>query len=182
MKGAQSLFVTRHHFGNDAFVVVFGLCQRHLGVQTLVFPRADGPLPLPRGGNINRAADVFQYAGDVVGVQDRKLRLQTQRNAILPQHAYTQRVKCAYHHLFGGFANQLLGTFAHFGGGFVGESNGGNVFGRNAALNQAPNFVRDHACFARASPRQHQARPMHVIHCLLLGNVQSRTCHLYGHQ
>ena len=70
LKGAQSLFITRHHFGNDAFIVVFGLCQCHLGVQTLVFPRANGPLPLPCCGNINRAADIFQYAGDVVGVQN----------------------------------------------------------------------------------------------------------------
>ena len=91
-------------------------------------------------------------------------------------------MKGANHHLFSGFANQLLGTFAHLCCGFVGKGDGGNVFGRNAALNQAPNFVRDDTRFAGARPRQHQARPMHVIHCLLLGNVQSRTCHLYGHQ
>ena len=47
---AQTLFVTRHDFGDGAFVVVFGDGQRLLGIEPHVFPQADRPLPLASRG------------------------------------------------------------------------------------------------------------------------------------
>ena len=47
---AQTLFITRHDFGDGAFAVVFGDGQCLLGIETHVFPQADRPLPLARCG------------------------------------------------------------------------------------------------------------------------------------
>ena len=47
---AQTLFITRHDFGDGAFVVIFGDGQRLLGIETHVFPQADRPLPLASRG------------------------------------------------------------------------------------------------------------------------------------
>ena len=48
---------------------------------------------------------------------------------ILPHDAHTQCMEGANHDLLRPFANQLAGTFAHFGGSFVGERDGGNALG-----------------------------------------------------
>ena len=42
----QTFFITRHDFGDGAFVIVFGDGQCLLGIETHVFPEADRPLPL----------------------------------------------------------------------------------------------------------------------------------------
>jgi hypothetical protein len=72
---------------------------------------------------------------------------------------------------FGGLANQALGTLAHFGGGLVGEGDGGNALGRQPAWIRRRNLVRDDPRLARPGPGQHQARPVQVIDCFLLGET-----------
>ena len=93
--GAQAFFVARHDACGDALVVVAGLGLGHGGVEALVFPQADGPLPLASGGRVGGAARVFQYGGHVVGVQNAEIVFQSQRLAVLPQHAHTQGVEGA---------------------------------------------------------------------------------------
>jgi hypothetical protein len=60
----------------------------------------------------------------------RELRFEAQHRAVLAQHAHAQRVKGADQHLFGRLAHQPLGALAHFGGGLVGEGDGGDALGR----------------------------------------------------
>jgi hypothetical protein len=91
--------------------------------------------------------------------------------AVSAQQVYAQGVKGANSHLFGGFANELLGPLAHFGGGLVGEGNGSYVRRRHTGLNQSCNFVSDYSRLARASARQHQAGAMKAIDRILLGQI-----------
>ena len=92
---------------------------------------------------------------------------------VLAHHAHAQRVEGADHHVFGGLADQTLGTLAHFGGGLVGEGDGCNAFGGQAVVDQLANLVRDDAGFARARARQHQTRAFGVMDSLELGKVQT---------
>jgi len=127
--GAQALFVARHDACNDFFFIAAGLRFGLRRVQPAIFPAADGPLPLPRGGRVGAAARVFQNAGDVVGVQNRKLRFQPQRYTVLAQHPHTKCVKGADHHALGLFANQRFGALAHLGGRLVGKGDCRDLLG-----------------------------------------------------
>ena len=171
--GAQPLFVAGHDFGDDAFVVVFGQRQRLGGVEAHVLPQADGPLPLACGGNVGRAARVFQDACHITAVHDAELGFEAHHAAVLAQHAHAQGVKGANQHIVGGFANQTFGTLAHFGGGFVGKGDGGNPLGLKPCLNKAANLVRDDTCLSRARPRQHQTRTVQEIDGFLLREIQT---------
>ena len=172
--GQQAFFVTRHDHGGAAVGIIQpGLCQGGSGVQALVLPQADLPLPLARHGGVGRAATILEQAEHIVAIENAEIGLEVKRRAIFAQHAHAQRVKGANDHLVGGLANQALGAFAHFGGGLVGEGDGGNAAGGAARLNQPRDFVRDHARFARARARQHQAGAVQVIDCFLLGDIQA---------
>ena len=173
--GREALLVELHHHGGAAvFVVAHGaLGQCGIGVQALVLPQADGPLPLARHGGVGGAAAVLEQGQHVVAVQYAELRLQAQRGAILAQHAHAQRVKGADDHVLGGLADQSLGTLAHLCGGLVGEGDGGNALGLAAGLDQARDLVRDDPRLARAGARQHQAGAVQVVDCFLLGDVQA---------
>ena len=171
--GRQAFFVARHDARQRAFFVVGGLRLGLRGIQAAVFPGADGPLPLPSGRGVGAAAGVFQDAGDVVAVQNAELLLEAQHAAVLPQHAHAQRMKGADQHAARAFADQAFSALAHFGGGLVGESDGRNLLGFEARLNQPPDLVRDHARLARAGTGQHQTRAVHVIDGFLLGQVQT---------
>ena len=59
------------------------------------------------------------------------------------------------------------------GGSFVGEGDGGNGFGRHAALNQVGNFVGDDARLARAGTGQHQASAVGVMNSLQLREIEA---------
>ena len=142
--GRQTLFVMRHHPRNLPFAVVFGGQRRTLGIEAHVFPQADGPLPLPGRGGVDGASCVFQDAGDVIAVEDRKLGLEAKCAAVLTQHSHAQGVECANQHLPRRDANQPLGTFTHFRRGLVGEGDGGNAARRHPGLNQAGNLMGDH--------------------------------------
>src|SRR6218665_1845394 len=84
--GRQALFVACHQRGDAALAVVCGPGQRLPGVQAHVLPLADGPLPLPGGGQVGGAAGcVLQDAGHVIGVEDAELRLEAQPRAIRAQ-------------------------------------------------------------------------------------------------
>ena len=163
----------RHDTGDQALAVVSRQRRRALGVEPHVLPQADGPLPLPCRGGVDRATSVFEDAGHVVAVQNRKVGLQAQRRAVLAQHAYTQRMKGANQRLARRLANQFFGALAHLGGGFVGEGDRHNAFGRQTGLNQAPDFVRDDPRFARTGTSHHQTRPVHEVDGFLLGQVQT---------
>ena len=171
--GAEALLVVAHHAGNDAFVVILGQQSGLLGVQPLAFPAADDPLPRTSRGHVHRAASIFQDAGDVVGVENRKIRFQAQYLAVLAQHAHAQGVKGADHHVPGRAANQALRPLTHFSGGLVGERDGGNAFGFQPRLDQATNLVRDHTGFARAGTGQHQTGSVHEVDGFLLGQVEA---------
>ena len=181
--GRQAGLVLRHHPSDLALVLVLGRQRGALGVEPHVLPQADGPLPLPRGGGVNRTAGVLQNAGNIVAVQNRELGLETQRLAILAQHAHPERVKSADQHLFGRPSNQAFATFAHFGRSLVGEGDGGDAPRLQAALNEAGDLVRDDAGFASARASQHQAGAVHEIHGLLLSQVQAggRRVWRWGH-
>jgi hypothetical protein len=144
----ESFFITRHDARRDALVVALGLGLGHGGVQALVFPQTDGPLPFARGGQVRAAACIFQDRSDVIGVEDAEIFLQTQHLTVLTQHAHAQSVKRTDQHLLCRFADQLLGAFAHFSRGLVGERDGRDPLGRQTELDQMRNFVGDHPCFA----------------------------------
>ena len=125
----QAFFVTRHDARCDALVVVSRLSLGHGGVQALVFPQADRPLPLTCGRQVRAAAGIFQNRSHIVGVQDAEVFLQAQRLTVLPQHAHAQGMEGANQHFLCFAPDQLLGTFAHFSSSFVGESDGGDALG-----------------------------------------------------
>jgi hypothetical protein len=172
--GGQAFFIPRHDACGDAFVVVAGLRLGHGSVQALVFPQADGPLPLPSRGCIGGAPCIFQDGGHIIGVQDAEVFLQSQRFTVLPQHAHTQSVKSANHHFLCVSTHQFLGAFAHFSSGFVGESDGGNALGFQPQLDQVANFVGDDAGFARTRTGQHKTRALHMVDRFELGEIQVR--------
>ena len=134
----------RHHARDLPFAVVFGGQRRTLGVEPHVFPQADGPLPLPCRGGVDGASCVFQDAGDVIAVEDRKLGLEAERATVLTQHAHAQGVECANQHLPRRATDQTLGTFTHFCRGLVGEGDGGNAAWRHPRLDQTGNLMGDH--------------------------------------
>jgi len=74
-------------------------------------------------------------------------------------------------HIFGRFPYQAFGAFAHFGGGFVGEGDGGDALRGHTHLDQAANLMGDNAGFARACARKNQTGAMQVVDRLLLGQV-----------
>ena len=172
--GQQPLFVALHHHGGAAVALVARrLRQRGGGVQALVLPQADLPLPLPRYGRVGGAAAIFEQAQHVVAIQNAEVGLEIERRAVFAQHAHAQRVKGADDDFFGGLADQPLGAFAHFGGGLVGEGDGGNALRRAARLDQPCDLVRDDPRFARPRPGQHQTRPVQVVDCFLLRDVEA---------
>ena len=172
--GGQALLVALHDQGDAALVVVLGHGQGLAAVPAGVFPVADGPLPLACGGRVGGAAGaVLEDAGHIVGIQNAEVGLEPQRMAVLTHHAHPQRVEGADHHVLGGLADQALGPLAHFGGGLVGEGDGGDALGRHAVVDQPADLVRDHACLARARARQHQAGAFGVMDSLELGEVQT---------
>ena len=171
--GREPLFVARHDGGGDALVVVLGLRQRLRRVQAGTLPGADGPLPGAGRGRVGAAAGVLEDASDVVGVEDGELGLQAQHAAVLPHHAHAQGVKGADQDVLGLPAHQRLGPLAHFGGGFVGEGDGGDALGFQAGLDQARDLVGDHPGLAGSGAGEHQAGPMQVIDGFLLGEVQA---------
>ncbi len=173
---AQALFIVRHDAGGDALGVIGGRCVCAVGIKPLIFPQADGPLPLPHGCCIGAGADVFQDAGDVVAVQNREVGFEAQRLSVLAQHAHTERVESANQHLPGDLADQALGAFTHLAGSLVGESDCGNAVRFQAGLNQASNLVRDDARLARTGAGQHQAGAVHEVDSFLLGQVQANGC------
>ena len=163
----------RHDAGGQALAVAAGLSGGRGGIEPLVFPQADGPLPLAGRGGIDRAAGIFENACHVVAVENGKVGVQAQRAAVFAQQAHAQSVKGADHRLFGPLADQFARTFAHLGGGLVGEGDGKNPFGRHASLDQAADFLGDDPGFARTGPGQHQARAVQVIDSFLLRLVQA---------
>ena len=174
--GRKPFLVVRHDARDDAFVVILRRSSGAFGVVPEVLPQADGPLPTARRGGIDRAAGVFEDAVDVVAVEDRELRLEAERGAVLAQHAHTQRVEGADQHVFGRSPDQVLGAFAHFAGGLVGEGDGGNALGLQPGLDQACDLVRDDARLARSRASKHQTGAVHVIDGFLLGQVQASCC------
>ncbi len=134
-------------------VIALRLGKGLRAIEPLVLPKADGPLPMAGLFGVGGATCVSQDAGDVIAVQNGELWLQTQGFAVFTQQAHTQRVKGADQQFACGFgANQRFGPLAHFCGRFVGKGDRGNLRRRQICavprLQQARNFLRDHARFA----------------------------------
>ena len=153
--GRQPLLVEGHDARDHASIVVRRLGGSLLGVQPHVFPEADGPLPLAGCGRVGGAAAIFEDAGDIVGIHDAELRLETQDSAVFAHDAHTQRMEGANQHILGGAANELFGPLAHLGGRLVGEGDGGNALGLQSCFDQAADLVGDDPRFARARSGQH---------------------------
>jgi hypothetical protein len=81
--GLQALLVQAHHARGHALVVVAGGGFGAGGVQALVLPQADGPLPAPRQRVVGAAAGVAQHAQHVVAVEDAEVLLQAHALAVL---------------------------------------------------------------------------------------------------
>ena len=170
--GGEAFFVTRHDARGDAFVVCRGLGLGHGGIQPLVLPCADCPLPLPCGGQVRAAACIFQDRRHIIGVKNAEIFLQSQRFTALSQHAHAQRVERTNQDFLRFAPDQLLGAFAHFSRGFVGESDGGDALGLQPQLNQMRDFVRDDAGFAGAGTGQHQTRTLDMVNRFELGEIE----------
>ncbi len=171
--GSQPLLVLGHDEGDLALRFVLGLGQRLRGIEAGVFPAADGPLPVARRDRIGAGAAVFEQRGHVVAVENRELGLEAQRRAVLAQQPHPERMKGADQHLLRGAASQRAGALAHFGGGLVGEGDGGDALRGQPVLDQARDLVRDHARLARTGPGQHQARAAVVRDGLELSGVEA---------
>src|SRR6218665_790911 len=75
--------------------------------------------------------------------------------------------------LLGAAANQAPGTLAHLGRSLVGEGDGGNAPGFQAALDHVGDLVRDHPGLARTRAGQHQAGPVGVMNRPKLGKIET---------
>ena len=169
----QALLVALHHLGRRELQIVFGHGSGLGGVQPLVLPQADGPLPAPRGLGIGGATGIAQHAQHVVAVEDGEVFLQTESRAVGTQHAHAQRMESADHQVPRRTrTHQGLGALAHLGGGLVRKGDGRNLPGLQPRLQQLGNLVHDDARLARASAGQHEARPVQVVHGLGLGGVE----------
>jgi hypothetical protein len=75
---------------------------------------------------------------------------------------------------YGGFAEQVLYAFAHFGGGLVGEGHGENAWAGNVVLpHQMRHPVRDHARFSATRSSKDQERTFDVRNCSLLFRIEA---------
>ena len=155
-------------------VGVLGYCRGGIAVQALVFPEADGPLPLSGDLVVGGSTRLAQHAHHVVAVQDRELLLQPDPGAVLAQDAHAQAVEGGHHQVLGGArADQRLGALAHLLRRLVGEGDGRDFLGRQPGLQQAANLVRDHPRLARPRAGQHQARAVQMVHGLQLGRIEA---------
>ena len=69
---------------------------------------------------------------------------------------------------------QAFHPFGHFAGRFVGEGDGENVAGVNAALDEPRDPLGHHAGFARTGTGENQQRPEKVLHRRALAVGQLR--------
>ena len=112
--------------------------------------------------------------GDIVSVQNAEVFFQTQRFAVLTQHAHAQSMEGADHHFLCFAPHQLFGPFTHFSSGFVGERDGGDALRGQTKLNQVRNFVGDDAGLARTGTGQHQTRALYMVNRFELGEIEGR--------
>ena len=177
LEGLQPLLVKAHHAGGHPFVVVGGRGIGAVGVQALVLPQADGPLPAAGQRVVGAATGFADDAQHVVAVQDAEVGLQAHLGAVGAQHAHAQRVKGADRQvLCRARPHQGLGAFAHFLRRLVGEGDGGNLLRTQPMLQQPGDLVHDDPGLARAGTGQHQTRPVQVVHRLHLGGVEAGGC------
>jgi hypothetical protein len=171
--GVQALLVALHHLGGGEFEIVFRHSGGLRGVQPLVLPQADRPLPAAGGLGVGGTAGIAQHTQHVVAVEDGEVLLQTQARAVGAQHAHAQRVEGADHQVPGRTpAHQRLGALAHLGRGLVGERDGGDLLGLQPRLQQLGDLVHDDPRLARPGPGQHQAGAAQMVHGLGLGRVE----------
>ena len=78
-------------------------------------------------------------------------------------------------HAFGAFADRFHHAALHLARGFVGERQSQNVFAGQLRirLQQIANPLDDHARLARARARDHQQRPVAMLHRRALTRIQA---------
>jgi len=147
------------------------------GDQLVLGPR-DGALD--RGGAVELAIQVelFEDAGDqallVVLVIDHKAVADPQVRGLAAQDARAGGVKGANGQLGCAFADQAVKARDHLLRGLVGEGDGEDVEGLNAAhADQIGDAVGEHASLARSWPGQDQHRAFDGLHGLGLGGIQA---------
>ena len=90
LKSLQAFLVAAHHARGHLFVGV-GCCGLGaIGVQALVLPQADGPLPALGQCVVAGAAGVAHDTQHVVTVKDTELFFEAQRPAVTAQDAHAQ--------------------------------------------------------------------------------------------
>ena len=169
----QALLVALHHDRGSALVVILGDGQRLAGVQALVLPKRDRPLPGPCLVGVDSATGIAQHAQHIVAIEDRELLFQPDQPAFLTQDAHAQAVKGRDQQVLGRTRpDQGLGALAHLLRSLVGEGDRRDASGRETRLQQMGDLLRDHPCLARTRTGNHQAGPVQMQDGFELGGVQ----------
>ena len=162
-----------------AVIVERRISSWHLvGRQRAVFPAVDDARQHPRRPafvvDVCRAYQLFKQTQLVVGIQNGEVRLEASQLGMSPQQLYTDRMERAQPgHPFDMLAQHRADAVLHLAGGLVGKGDGKDfIRARAAGHHQMHNTRGQGLGLARAGPRQHQNRPVHLLNRCALGRVQ----------
>ena len=171
---AQRFLVARVEQGDALLLFVLGLAFRLLR-------REEGSLPVRhhalRSANLLFVRTAQQFADDlscIGAIEYGELLLVAEQRPVLAQNLHAQRMEGADGHTLGiAPAQQLSDALAHFVCGFVGESDGGHVARRIAAIfDEVSKLVRDDTRLAATGPGQHQEGTIQIFDCFALRGVK----------
>ena len=162
--------------GEDAIALALRAGRRLRWGHQIVFPVGDRRDQLLEHHFIvfdQPFSQIFKQRGLIGIVKQREIRLHAQRRVFTLNDIQPQGMESGDHQPARLFTPQRLRhTLFHLACGLVGKGDGSDMTSLIAAnADQVRNFIGDHAGFAGASTRQHQARASDKFDGLLLSGV-----------
>ncbi len=173
----HALFVEAEDVGDGLLEERALALAEPLGVQQAVLRAGDLGLDRARREPLGVDLELLHAALDhpqrVGLVVDREGALVAQALGVRAQDPRARRVERHHPHQARYAADQLLDALPHLGGGLVGEGDREDLAGaRLARGDQVGDAVRQRPGLPGAGAREHQQRPLPVLHRLALGRVQ----------
>ncbi len=158
------------------FVFGNGLLDGLFGIDQAVLPERHGSLDAADQLLIGGNRQVLHNREAVIAIHDGKTIFQAQFARFLAQDLDAQRVKGADGDVLGLLRvfQELGDTLLHFGRRLVGKGERRDVPGVVAAIfDQMLDFLRNHACLARAGTGQHQTGAVQILDGFPLGSIET---------
>jgi hypothetical protein len=172
--GAQGFLVGQIGDGDLALALVRGGFPRGVGREQGILPVGDKGGGQAQAGLVRALEDIGQDLLGVGGVQDGEARFVAQPPGLGAQDVQTQGVEGGYGEAVAQLpGQQLADPFPHLPRRLVGEGDGGDMPGLDAALGgQVGDLARDHPGLARTGSGQHQQRAVQIFHGFALLRVE----------